>query len=314
MPIDDTVKQLFDQYFTLKGTRRSFESDSSPNNREARNGILDHTGTPAYELEAGSANTLLSMREAENLQEISQHATRDTYAEFKGEFYDTMSDEGQAAAYATLIEEDPHIRSGVKVEALKRVATKHNLDEKLSENDPGFRNKPETDKLKAYEKAVNKDKGMLKDLNEDAAFRAANALELADAIDSYLMRNKPEDAVDLIDQALGVKMASLYRNAGQTANVKALAEKIRDKQREYAVDLMVKNGYVASSVEAAVDRVPHGYAKAAAEVYAAYSGEGENKFRGAYQKAKDAHEVDNLDAFRAKLREKTKKALLKKAA
>ncbi len=312
--LSDVVKRLFGEYTGLKAVRREFERDPSPNNTQAREHVIGEDGQPAYSASAGLADTILTDRQRTNYENLAGFVNKDNYQEFKSEFYGAMSDQGQASAYASLLFEHDDIRARLAHGAVKRVAVKHKLEARLSSADPNFAGLTEDQKLAAYEKAIKADKDMKKELGEDAGIQVLNALSIARTVLDYVNQGKIDDAVNAINGALGVNLGMLYRNEGQAHNAKLVAERVAGKQLEYAARLMAENGFIAGDVEAALDKVEFGYAKAASEVYAAYNSDGEKGFRSQYQKARTAGEAANLADFKKKLKEKEAKKLWKEAA
>ncbi len=315
MAIDDTVKSLISKYAKLRDTKKNFEINPNPDNIDARTGIIQEDGQPAYEVQAGTAGAVLRDRIQDNLEELTEYLdTADRYQEFKDEFFNPLSNEGKARAYSTLITDNDEVKGTLQMQAIQRIAVKYDLKNKLSQADSSFATKPEGEQIQAYLGVINQDKRMGEDFIKDASIKATSALELADKLDLLLIKGKVEDAVNILNDKLGIQLAALYRNAGQMASAKALIEKTVKKQRAYAINLMAENSYVINDVEKALERTPRGYATAAAEVYSVYNNADEDKFRKDYAKAKTDGSVTNLDEFRKKSKKVTEKRAIKKAA
>ena len=304
--LSDTVKQLIGQYHGLGNVRKAFDRDPSSNNIAIRQSIPKPDGTPALDLSPGLADQLLRGYESDNLSQLDQFATADAYKEFRKSHIDGLSENGQANAYNVLIKEHDDIRQKLVGSAIKRVATKNEVDKKLKEKDPAFDTKSEEDKLKAYVGVIEKDEKLAKKLEEDASYQVAKYLGIVYGLENMKDEDIPTKGIGIINEGLETNIASLLANEGQVSSVKALAAKVKKSLLEKSIKLIAENGYVGKDVDASLGNLDHGYARAIAEMAQIYEVDSEKAFRKGYEKAKTDGEVKDLGEYKVKKKEKAK--------
>lgn len=307
MTLNKLVEDLFSQYHGLKNLRRGFEEDPSVNNVALREQIPGPDGNPSYGDSPGLVGRVIGEKEEKNRDELSNYINKDTYGDFKKEFYETMSDQGQALSYMSVLDGNRDIAAATNSEVYLRIAKKNNLDRKLAESNRNFASLSDNDKLKAYVKAINSDKALVKEYASDPTVQALGSLALAKQIEELLAKGKVNEACAFIQKELKVDLASLYRNEGNIYNAQLVVQEVADKQREYAFNLMAENSSVAKDVEKALDKTDAGYARAAAEVYSVYNMGQENKFRAEYKKAKEERKASSLKDFKKKIKQERNK-------
>src|SRR3989338_3185056 len=124
MTLNKLVEDLFSQYQGLKNLRKSFDGDPSVNNVALREQIPGPDGNPSYSDSPGLIGRVIEDKEEENRNKLSSYINRDTYGDFKREFYETISDQGQALSYMSVLDGNRDIAAATNSEVYARIAKK----------------------------------------------------------------------------------------------------------------------------------------------------------------------------------------------
>ncbi len=272
MALDQVVVGLLEGYHSNKGIKTSFDRDMSDVNVAARRGIKLPSGDPAYGASPGLAGELLGRQIDSNITSLaSSFSDEAAYRGFESEIYGGLQPDAKdpikMAAYTSLVQNNEKIRLSLNGLALKRLAAKHKLDDKIRAKDASFDSKSDDEKLQMYASEVGSDEKLAIELSNDASLKVSQYLEMVDKLNTLLNQGKKDEAINYASKVTGSRLASLLRNEGMVYQGEILARDIVKTKSSEAAKLMKDNGYVVKDIESALGKLPNGYARAAGEVY-----------------------------------------------